>query len=585
MINNKGDIIVPPKLSNRTTPALNAPTPPRNLTHTSHALGSIVKRSTVHQLLVPPTIHPKNVHMNLMVPPTIHSAQKDASSGSPSSQVRGILSSKPRVLCYADQPVERDVPCPANHHTALNVQHMQGLLKALGGSSTVQLNTSAPTAFNDTDNGHTHKSVRPEEQEKLNKILLEISLQVNQRMLSSLQRQSYTDLQAVVNEIVALTDAVFKYLFSVYTENYVVSLFNSIYPQTGRTYNANHFKSKGWQSLLTAKDTSKDFATNVEDYNNATKVIRHFYQAFLNTSNKPEVYRDLINNIEQEIDFKASQIVYSNLKSAIQTLKTIYSLIELATRNATDINRSSAAGDFQTHGKNQLIGALNTYVKSFELYENIQSDSNQNFSLQTFQMASNDTESTLRRVTKFLQFRVDVLGELMDEGSVELAEHQKNMQKLKTLDLKLRRKRRDIIGTSDMTCQNQGERIGGSNLLNLCSTCVQTTVLSEEFFPRYITEKICQPDSLSAPSGPRLSQQGCLYQPGQAGTSTAAGLCREQYFHINILKRVPGKCMKVQLDGKEVITDLWELTMHPLRVGCECAVDENSRFAQFVNKN
>ena len=101
------DIIIPPKLSDRTTSRVLVPSPlPRNMRPTTDAFESIVKRSTMNQPLVPPTIRSQNnahragsddVHLNLMVPPTISSAQKgtNAGNGQPSSQVIGILNSKP----------------------------------------------------------------------------------------------------------------------------------------------------------------------------------------------------------------------------------------------------------------------------------------------------------------------------------------------------------------------------------------------------------------------------------------------------------------------------------------------------------
>ncbi|RUS85840.1 hypothetical protein EGW08_006392 [Elysia chlorotica] len=280
------DIIVPPKLSDRTTPKVLIPSPvPTDMKPTTSIFDSIVKRSTANQFIVPPTIRSSdNVHLNLMVPPTISSSQtgNNAGNSQPSSQVVGILNSQPRVVCYADQPIDRDVPCPGDHNTSLGVQHMQSILKLMGGSDIKHtMVMKDPTVTPSTDlNNDDHSSASP------------------------------------------------------------VSRPNHTFP-----------------------------ATPSED-------------------------------------------------------------------------------------------------------------------------TTDDAETMVRRVTNFLENRVTILEQLLDEANIDVIQCEENIEKLEKAIPTKRRKRRSIIGTSDVTCQSQGERIGGGNLLNLCSTCVQTTVLNENFFPRYITEKV-----------------------------------------------------------------------------------------------
>ncbi|KAH9499159.1 hypothetical protein Btru_004292 [Bulinus truncatus] len=141
------------------------------------------------------------------------------------------------------------------------------------------------------------------------------------------------------------------------------------------------------------------------------------------------------------------------------------------------------------------------------------------------------------------------------------------------------RTKRSITGfsvTSEI-CQRQGSLINQTNYVSLCTTCVHTTVLDNNYFPRYLTEKVC---GLGSSSNPNY-QSGCLNLPGQT-TGGPGGLCQQQQIHIVVLRKTPGRCMKIRSQGREIITDQWESTTHPLRVGCECVINQNSPFAKFA---
>ena len=65
-------------------------------------------------------------------------------------------------------------------------------------------------------------------------------------------------------------------------------------------------------------------------------------------------------------------------------------------------------------------------------------------------------------------------------------------------------------------------------------------------------------------------------------TSPDGGVCSQQQFHIPILRREPGKCMRLVSRGQEFTTDKWYLSTYPLRIGCECQLRKNSQFVKFA---
>ncbi|CAL1526014.1 unnamed protein product [Lymnaea stagnalis] len=142
-----------------------------------------------------------------------------------------------------------------------------------------------------------------------------------------------------------------------------------------------------------------------------------------------------------------------------------------------------------------------------------------------------------------------------------------------------RRTKRNASGftISGEQCQKQGALINQTNFISLCSTCVHTTVLDNCYFPRFLTEKVCGRGSSSNP----LYQNSCLCMPGQI-VGGPAGQCQQQRFHIVVLKKTPGRCMKIKSQGQEIITDQWESTTYPLRIGCECVIHQNSMFAKYA---
>ena len=284
----------------------------------------------------------------------------------------------------------------------------------------------------------------------MNKLLMEISLQLSQRMFSSIKRYWSADIQAITNEIITLTDTFFKYLFSFYTESYIKSIFSSQKTPTAWAYQVKDLEYKNWQSLLGDNDKGKDFGSDISDYQITVQRVQHFHQALLNISKEPKDYKDLLRNIQKDFNFTTSQIVYRNIKSAISNLRTVHSLIDLTVKNAVNTTDSafqntSISVDSQMREKNQFLILLSTYVKSYMIYENVRSGSSHSLSPTPFKMTTVDPEVM---VITFLETKVNSLEQLLDECHADINKGQENIEKLKNFIPTYGRKRRDIIGTN-----------------------------------------------------------------------------------------------------------------------------------------
>lgn len=127
-------------------------------------------------------------------------------------------------------------------------------------------------------------------------------------------------------------------------------------------------------------------------------------------------------------------------------------------------------------------------------------------------------------------------------------------EKSATLDL-LRRKR--TIPTSPGTfirgCQGRGTIVDESDLHRLCTECSATTRLSDDRFPSYINEVICQD-----------KDNHC---------AAKMGLCFQRTLELSFL-RFEGKFEQdhqlSNIAGKDVYKEVWEPYTQEIRSCCEC---------------
>ena len=62
----------------------------------------------------------------------------------------------------------------------------------------------------------------------------------------------------------------------------------------------------------------------------------------------------------------------------------------------------------------------------------------------------------------------------------------------------------------------------------------------------------------------------------------ANGICYQRTLFIELLKKTQNTCVLALQNGHAVIVEQWDIHNEPLRVSCECYINENSRFAQFL---
>ncbi|CAG5125987.1 unnamed protein product [Candidula unifasciata] len=243
-----------------------------------------------------------------------------------------------------------------------------------------------------------------------------------------------------------------------------------------------------------------------------------------------------------------------------------------------DLTTNNASSETTTHS------FILSDIKAHELGQD-HSLFNHSLLLELVKSDMNGTNATLEAVEYFeviLEVAVTLisslteLSRLLHEGRVAEFDQDEVLENMTAWHSLRSRTKRDISGSD--RCQRQGNIINQTNFISLCSSCLHTTVLDNTYYPRYLTEKVCSSGSSSNPA----FRDGCLFQPGLLG-GRPAGLCKQQEFNVLLLREVPGKCMKVISQGKEIITDQWQSTTHPLRIGCECVVDQNSQFAKYTH--
>ncbi|GFO25864.1 hypothetical protein PoB_005236900 [Plakobranchus ocellatus] len=513
------------------SPLLVPPTVPSDVSRNTR-LGSIVKRSTQSKLLVPPTIHSNHgapalqmsdasqpgsndIQRNIIVPPTISPRATPVSTSQSTTQA---ARQTPGVLCYADQPVDHDIPCPGNSSvTVLSEQHMEALLKNQGGTliqDVVSIKASHDFDMNGNSNHVTSSPTALEEQDKFNNLILTISLRLNQQMLSLLNAETSFNIKAKTHEVIILTGVVYDYVISTYGENVIFSLFTNrteLKAMEDITYKnfsfLNVFKS----------NTNEDFPTQVLTYLKTTERIQNFYLHLLNTNKNMSKAKETIIEFEKDVDFHASQVLYANIDSAISRLESTFSEIRQNLQNISQLASplsNETMERLDNEKQSRLITAMRSYVRLGSHYADILENTTDRSSEDSILNSRAQPEDLVHQVMTLVESNLQVMAKFLKDCSIIVGETQKNIEKIKNLDQPSKRKRRDVIGTSSVTCQKQGERINHGNYLSLCSSCIQTTMLNEDYFPRYITEKVCQPAKTTTFSGNQIPQQGCLYQPG-----------------------------------------------------------------------
>ncbi|XP_076461897.1 uncharacterized protein LOC143294331 [Babylonia areolata] len=100
--------------------------------------------------------------------------------------------------------------------------------------------------------------------------------------------------------------------------------------------------------------------------------------------------------------------------------------------------------------------------------------------------------------------------------------------------------------------------------VHLCTQCQHVRHLGDDVFPSYVQEVVCHHSD-----GPCLDISGY-----------AQGLCKESLVPMTFLRRVPDRCMKIQLtSGQSLLTDDWQVYQGMVRTGCQCLVDKRSPLA------
>ncbi|KAK0057737.1 hypothetical protein Bpfe_012967 [Biomphalaria pfeifferi] len=283
-----------------------------------------------------------------------------------------------------------------------------------------------------------------------------------------------------------------------------------------------------------------------------------------------------INELLQKLkdlqeDTKHLVFLHSRLLNATvsfqQALRTFESdlfkkLMKLSLFN-NSVQRTSEEADSKT-----LVGTL-TMISNSSINEN------------TPILAESFTNiSSVVELLKDLKSNLTYLANLMSEANVTLPEPDPLIDTWAAWNSLNLRVKRSITGFAftEEVCQRQGSLINQTNYLSLCTTCVKTTVLDSNYFPRYLTEKVCDRGTSNNP----LYHYGCLNIPEGQEPGRPGGLCQQQQIHVILLRKIPGRCMKIRSQGQEMITDQWESTTHPLRVGCECVINQNSALARMA---
>ncbi|XP_061192836.1 uncharacterized protein LOC133201050 [Saccostrea echinata] len=127
------------------------------------------------------------------------------------------------------------------------------------------------------------------------------------------------------------------------------------------------------------------------------------------------------------------------------------------------------------------------------------------------------------------------------------------------------RRKRQTADINTPYCQYRGNKTD-AGFINFCTSCMTTTDLGKEKFPRYINEIVCN------------------VEPCLTVNQNPHGACQENILHLTFLRRAPTGCVMIIQDTsfgqRKVLADLWETYTQRIRVGCSCKLDKRSRLKQ-----
>ncbi|KAL8563709.1 hypothetical protein ACOMHN_050537 [Nucella lapillus] len=131
-----------------------------------------------------------------------------------------------------------------------------------------------------------------------------------------------------------------------------------------------------------------------------------------------------------------------------------------------------------------------------------------------------------------------------------------------------------VSGSGDGYCQHSGAQ--GSGVQNprshLCTQCQRVRHLGPDVFPSYLQEVVCHP-----------SRAPCLDIGGALGPQ---GQCQESQVPISVLRRNPGRCMRIVLtSGQSLVLDDWRPAQQMVRTGCQCMMDKRSPVAAILPRS
>ncbi|XP_064631118.1 uncharacterized protein LOC135489617 [Lineus longissimus] len=140
----------------------------------------------------------------------------------------------------------------------------------------------------------------------------------------------------------------------------------------------------------------------------------------------------------------------------------------------------------------------------------------------------------------------------------------------------------DVIANKDGSetkiecCYPRGHE-DSKGYLQLCATCIATTTLPSDFYPRQVHEHLCLGAIANTPDN-----EGCLHH-----SDVWHGKCSQRTIYHNVLKRNrPDGCrIRVRRRGKvqPVQVEDWTLDTFPIRDGCECKMNKLSMFHGLLN--
>lgn len=143
----------------------------------------------------------------------------------------------------------------------------------------------------------------------------------------------------------------------------------------------------------------------------------------------------------------------------------------------------------------------------------------------------------------------------------DIIHHPKILSSIRKPD---RRWKRQSSGVNAQACQYRGNKTD-NGFINFCTSCMTTTDLGSERFPRYINEIVCN------------------VEPCLTVNRSPHGACQENILHLTFLRRTPSPngCFLVIEDTSfgqnKTLAHAWETYTQRIRVGCSCKLDKRSR--------